>query len=492
VALIWGGLDDAGRSLDDGAIFDPSTSTWGTIPVAPAGVSGTGSAVVWTGTEMIVWGGPNGSTGAAFNPTTNRWRVLPTAPIASPQLNSGVWTDTEVIVWANGQGAAYNPVIDTWRTISVSPLRPATPHGIWTGSEVVFLGGASDDNGLTESAAYQPTSDTWRLLAPGPAHPGLGFQWTGTTILAVVKGVVLQYDLTTDQWTEKTAPLPAQPFGSWTGHSYIFTTATNTSDLRIGAYTPNDITHAAPVSAYNLALPTARLTNDETSTARGTDVAVWTHDDGTYLTLTMIPIEPGGPVGVGTTTKIATFPTDRGQAWYGEQELPSAADGTAVSSLLWWQRPDGVVWLINAYWYGKSPPTDPAQRQQRFVEWALDITTPTEGTYQLSDPGITPIAAERAGDRRSRVRIWNYDNQQIIILVIEDAAASGLASALAKGRPERIYVDTHRGWTTGTSDIPVTIAWQVNDLTKEWATMTIPAALADKTAEIVHDVQSAG
>jgi hypothetical protein len=397
-----------------------------------------------------------------------------------------------MIVWANGQGAAYNPVIDTWRTTSVSPLQPATPHGVWTGSEVVFLGGASGDNGLTETAAYQPTSDTWRPLAAGPAHPGLGFQWTGTTILAVVKGVVVQYDLGTDQWTETAAPLPAQPFGIWTGDSYIFTTASDVSDLRIGSYTPKDITDAPPVSTYNLALANARLTNDETSTARDTDVAVWVHEDGTYLTLTVIPIEPGGPVGVGPTTRVTTFPTGRGQAWYGEQELPSAAGGTAVSSLLWWQRPGGRVWLMYAHWYGSAPPTNAAQRQQRFLQWALDITTPTAATYQLSDPGITAVEAERAGDRRSRARIWNYNNEQIVILVIEGGAASGLANALARGRPERVYVDTHRGWTTGTDSIPITIAWEVNDLTHDWATMTIPAALADKTAEIIHDVQSTG
>ncbi|MEY2523117.1 MAG: hypothetical protein QOJ66_1682, partial [Ilumatobacteraceae bacterium] len=78
--VIWGGLDDEGRGLHDGALFDPSSGEWTKMTDAPAEVSAEGSAAVWTGTEVLVWGGPSGSKGAAFDPKTEQWRLLPDAP----------------------------------------------------------------------------------------------------------------------------------------------------------------------------------------------------------------------------------------------------------------------------------------------------------------------------------------------------------------------------------------------------------------------------
>jgi hypothetical protein len=58
---------------------------------------------VWTGTEMIVWGGYNGSnlnTGGRYNPSTDSWTATSTAN--APSLRYGhtaVWTGSEMIVW---------------------------------------------------------------------------------------------------------------------------------------------------------------------------------------------------------------------------------------------------------------------------------------------------------------------------------------------------------------------------------------------------------
>ena len=494
VALIWGGLDDAGNPLGDGAILDPLTLDWHVMASAPAGVSGA-SAVVWTGKEMVVWGGPEGSKGAAFDPATNRWRVLPDAPIVSRVLDSAVWTGSEMIVWSDGQGAAFNPVINAWRATSPSPLRPAEPIGVWIGSEVIFLGGATTDAGLTEAVAYQPTADTWRPLASGPAHPGLRFDWTGSTILAVVKGVVLQYDTITNRWSETKAEIPARAFGAWTGDSYVFNTGASATELRVGAFDPAATTDTSPLAAYELTLPSARLTNDETGVALDTDSAVWSHDDGTYLTLTVRTHFTSAPTGVGATSPVSPFPAARGQAWYGETETPTGvSDSTSVSSLLWWQRPNGDLWLMHAYWYGAVPPPSAADRQQRLVQWALDVKNPGNGSYDLGDNGISSVAHEGAGERRTRTQIWNLDNHQIVLLVIEDSATVGLSNALAFGKPQRIYVDSRRGWSSTKTTNPtndVTVSWSVSDLTNDWAMLTIPAALADRANEIISDIHLA-
>ena len=491
VVLIWGGLDDAGNPLADGAILDPSTMDWHVMTDAPTGVSGA-SAVVWTGKEMVVWGGPEGSRGAAFDPATNRWRVLPDAPIESRELDSAVWTGSEVIVWSEGQGAAFNPVINTWRATSPSPLRPAKPVGVWIGSEVIFLGGASTDSGLTESVAYQPTSDTWRPLAPGPSHPGLASAWTGSTILAVVKGVVLQYDTITNRWTETNAEIPARAFGTWTGDRYVFNTGAGATELRVGAFDPAVANDNSPLAAYELTVPSARLTNDETGEASNTDAVVWSHDDGTYVTLTVRPHFTSGPVGVGPTSPISAFPAARGQAWYGETVTPTGvSDVTSVSSLLWWQQPNGDLWLMHAYWYGAAPPQDAGQRQQRLIQWALDIKNPAEGSYDLGDTGITSVANEGAGTRRTRTRIWNLDNHQIVLLVIEDSSTAGISNALAFGQPQRVYIDSRRGWSSTNTTNPtndITVSWSVSDLTNDWAMLTVPAALADRANEILSNI----
>jgi hypothetical protein len=251
----------------------------------------------------------------------------------------------------------------------------------------------------------------------------------------------------------------------------------------------------SPLAAYDLTLPSARLTNDETGDAGNTDAAVWSHDDGTYLTLTVRPHFTSAPAGVGPTAPVSAFPADRGQAWYGETQTPTGvSDAESVSSLLWWQRPNGDLWLMHAYWYGAVPPQSALDRQQRLVQWALDITTPAEGNYDLGDGGITSVAHERSGTRRTRTRIWNVDNHQVVLLVIEDSSTVGLSNALAFGQPQRVYVDSRRGWSSSNTTNPtndITVGWSVSDLTNDWAILTIPAALADQADEIISGIHLA-
>ena len=60
---------------------------------------------VWTGSEMIVWGGEVAlnvfsNTGARYTPSTDSWAATSTvnAPSARADLTA-VWTGTEMIVW---------------------------------------------------------------------------------------------------------------------------------------------------------------------------------------------------------------------------------------------------------------------------------------------------------------------------------------------------------------------------------------------------------
>jgi N-acetylneuraminic acid mutarotase len=66
---------------------------------------------VWTGSEMIVWGGNNGlylNDGGRYNPTANSWTAVSSsgAPAARDE-HTAVWTGSEMIVWGGNDGSSY-------------------------------------------------------------------------------------------------------------------------------------------------------------------------------------------------------------------------------------------------------------------------------------------------------------------------------------------------------------------------------------------------
>src|SRR5262249_23107760 len=61
---------------------------------------------VWTGSEMIIWGGEYYvNTGGRYNPTTDSWTATSTtnAP-AGRTAHTVVWTGSEMVVWGGGDG----------------------------------------------------------------------------------------------------------------------------------------------------------------------------------------------------------------------------------------------------------------------------------------------------------------------------------------------------------------------------------------------------
>jgi hypothetical protein len=57
--IVWGGFAPGSVILDNGGRYDPSTDTWADMAVAGAPSSRFYHRAVWTGSEMIVWGGRN-------------------------------------------------------------------------------------------------------------------------------------------------------------------------------------------------------------------------------------------------------------------------------------------------------------------------------------------------------------------------------------------------------------------------------------------------
>lgn len=113
-----------------GLSYDPRANFWEPISAA-TGVDRWGSiapthgwTVVWTGSEMIVWGGAGGNrptvdfnVGARYDPETDRWSPIPAQGAPAPSSgHAAVWTGSGMVIWGGGAvpGGIYHP---TWLTV---------------------------------------------------------------------------------------------------------------------------------------------------------------------------------------------------------------------------------------------------------------------------------------------------------------------------------------------------------------------------------------
>ncbi|MBA2726384.1 MAG: hypothetical protein H0U53_10380 [Actinobacteria bacterium] len=180
--VLWGGPDHSSHPYKRGVAYDPSTGRW--RRTSPAPVAGRWShSVVWTGMEMIVWGGSNANSdlgdGAAYDPVTDTWREIAQSPLSSRQWLPLAWTGNEVVVWggssvskSRANGAAYDPTTDSWRELPPSPLKGRHYHSAtWTGTEVIIFGGYNYRRPFADGAAYDPLRDRWRRLPAAPIRP---------------------------------------------------------------------------------------------------------------------------------------------------------------------------------------------------------------------------------------------------------------------------------------------------------------------------------
>jgi Kelch motif len=223
--IVWGGCDSARcYPTDDGYAFDPSTRTWNPIPPAPR--TGIDPKVVWTGREAVFFYAEGWKLKAvAYDPAADTWRTIPNAPV-QPRFGAvHVWTGSEIIVWGGGRpsddiattGAAYDPSTKQWRTIADAPVGLNQASGTWTGEEMLVFGSLLDPRNRAETdtsvgAAYDPVTDTWRELPPSQLSPqATSALWLGDRMLAwdyVLKWQL--FDPRTARWTGR-AQIPLEP-----------------------------------------------------------------------------------------------------------------------------------------------------------------------------------------------------------------------------------------------------------------------------------------
>jgi N-acetylneuraminic acid mutarotase len=197
--MVWGGQGSSGY-LNDGGRYNPVTDSWTALPTNGAPAARAWHTAVWTGSEMIVWGGIHlgggfgygCNDGGRYDPTGNSWTAVPTngAPAARAQ-HTTVWTGSEMIIWGGGlnDGGRYNPTPNSWTALPTTgaPAARYDHTAVWTGSEMIIWGGANGTSSFfNDGGCYTPAASVWTAL---PANGALAARshhtavWSGSEMI---------------------------------------------------------------------------------------------------------------------------------------------------------------------------------------------------------------------------------------------------------------------------------------------------------------------
>lgn len=278
--IIWGGRAHyyPTNSLSDGGLYDPETDTWRPMNGHGAPTARSQMTSVWTGREFIVWGGrTDGGTnaydtpfndGARYHPETDAWTPMADCPELGPRYDAAaVWTGTEMILWGGGRrtgtsrenqhpylthadGGRYDPALNQWTLLPAegAPRGRYKHTAVWTGEEMLVWGGTTvtftgeppkqGNSSFQDGARFSPATGRWSPIsthhAPGERSSHLA-AWSGSEMIVWGGGnskseclnTGARYDPKTDRWwplTGESAPAPRfmmrPDAGLWTGREF--------------------------------------------------------------------------------------------------------------------------------------------------------------------------------------------------------------------------------------------------------------------------------
>ena len=164
--LVWGGCDresvpncdDALEvPLTDGAIYDPDNDAWTMLPAGPLD-GGAGAMAVdtsWEGRVVVVVPHPverDASTVAAIDPISLEWTELPPLPGGAGKRASALtWTGTDVVAWGGytesyseetDAGFVLDPVLGRWHALEPGGGARRGHVMVWTQHGLLIAGGS--------------------------------------------------------------------------------------------------------------------------------------------------------------------------------------------------------------------------------------------------------------------------------------------------------------------------------------------------------------
>ncbi|MDB6025163.1 MAG: hypothetical protein JWM68_1386, partial [Verrucomicrobiales bacterium] len=120
--------------------------------------------------------------GARFDPVLNSWNTVAPFYYASRQQHTAVWTGSEMIIWGGldtystaeypypNYGGRYNPSKDTWQVTPYDPNAPIPVRGnhvaVWTGSDMLIWGGYDGTSYFNTTYRYTPPQTMYLYLKP--------------------------------------------------------------------------------------------------------------------------------------------------------------------------------------------------------------------------------------------------------------------------------------------------------------------------------------
>jgi N-acetylneuraminic acid mutarotase len=309
--IVWGGCGPGSEhacETNTGGRYNPISDTWTATTTAGAPAARIDQTAVWTGTRMIVWGGcrfvndacsPSalGNGGGRYDPAANSWQATSTtgAPEAR-QDHTAVWSGNEMIVWGGGgaavygNGARYDPAANTWTPTAVTSLTPRYGHSaVWAGNQMTVWGGANGSTYFNDGARYNPASDTWVATATAgapTARANHSAVWTGSEMIvwggcsgggslcSTSTNTGGRYNPCTNAWTAtNTAGAPSarsNHVAVWSGSLMIVWGNGRTGgryDPATNTWTPTNANEAASAREWH------------TATWTGAEMVVWGGDD---------------------------------------------------------------------------------------------------------------------------------------------------------------------------------------------------------------------
>jgi N-acetylneuraminic acid mutarotase len=386
--LVWGGLPFGINTnwKNDGWRYDPKTDAWHAMTPVNAPAARQFPVGLWTGSELVIWGGhkttnPPDSlkTGACYDPASDVWRTMNvTGAPAKRGDHTMVWTGTEVLIWGGydsdgsnylKSGGRYDPVNDSWSAMSEldAPAKRSRHSAVWTGSEMIIWGGGYLTSGLDWShrgafGSYDPDSNQWSngLTDGAPsARSDHSAIWTGTEMIIwggwsgntfeehrLQSGGSL--DFATGTWTslplDGAPPARAGHCSVWTGREMIIWGGSVSGATQSGG-------RFNPSSAAWSAMPT-----EAAPSGGNRGACAWTGEAFYVFHDRLARACETGPY------RLDGIPDDWQYQYFGEQNPDGAAD----------QDPDADGQDNRMEFLARTVPTDPASRLVFTISWIED------------------------------------------------------------------------------------------------------------------------